>query len=116
MTIRWALLMPDGSVIRGSGPDAGEGLKLVDLAKQAMHAMVQHRSGPLIFVAGSLDLLWSVQGIVGRSEKQRALGMQALAEGARVWVMPDGWLGIGRSIEAVEKAVRAFTTAQKRIS
>lgn len=109
--IRWALFMPEGKVIHGSGPDAPGSLKLSNLARDAVHLMFQHPAGPPIYVSGSADLLWTVRGIVGTDWRARALGLLPILEGSRIWLMPDGSLGIGRTTQEVAVAYDAFARA-----
>ena len=131
--IRWELLMPDGRVIEGEGQDAPAGMKLTDLAKDALHARFTHPAGTVVYVAGPASLRWTIQNIHsfgkrgqrflvehGVKPTTKALGIAGRgdklnpATALLVWIMPLGAIGIGGSVEHVEAAWNAFNVAKTR--
>ncbi len=123
--IRWELFMEDGRIVRGEGQDAPGPLKLSDLARDAIHARFIHPAGTLVYVAGSTELVWTIQNLISYEgdakkhmvqqlarghlmlPKSKALGL-TVRDGSKVWMFPDGSLGIGRSIEDAGRAWMAF--------
>jgi hypothetical protein len=119
--IRWELFMPDGRVVEGRGQDAPEGMKLSELAAEAVAGRYQHPAGTTVYVAGKTDLLWTVQHVIaagpdarahGLPPVSKALGLTPACSACRVWMMPNGDVGIGRSVEEVAAAYRAFAQAR----
>ena len=119
--IRWELFMPDGRVVEGRGQDAPEGMKLSELAAEAVAGRYQHPAGTTVYVAGKTDLLWTVQHVIaagpdarahGLPPVSKALGLTPACSACRVWMMPNGDVGIGRSVEEVATAYRAFAQAR----
>lgn len=120
--VRWELLMPDGRIVAGEGQDAPAGMKLSTLAKDALHARFVHPAGTTVYVAGSTELRWTVQHIFAAGKEAarhrlpqrcKALGLST-KEGGKVWIMPNGELGIGRTVEEVGVAFREFAMARAR--
>lgn len=120
--VRWELLMPDGRVVQGQGQDAPGGMKLSTLAKDASFA--RFTFGPLqVYVMGGIDLHWSMQRVIGYGPEAKAMGLppvsRALAlmaqrQPALLWIMPDGSIGLARTVEEVGLAFRAFAIAKAR--
>ena len=120
--IRWELLMPDGRIIAGRGQDAPAGLKLSTLAADAIHARFNHPAGVPVYVAGEAGILWTVQNVFtqGKTAKGhrlpptcKAMGIMPTREGSRVWIMPNGDIGIASTVEKVGESYRAFALARK---
>ena len=70
--IRWTLLMPDGALVEGEGQDAPAGLKLSTLAEDAMAGRFRFRDGPYIYVAGAVDLHWTIPTLIGYGPEARS--------------------------------------------
>lgn len=114
--------MPDGRVVEGEGQDAPGGMKLSTLAKDASFARFTY--GPIkVYTMGGLDLHWSVMRVIAYGPEakamrippvSRALALLADRQPARLWIMPDGSIGLARTVEEVGLACRAFALAQAR--
>ena len=120
--IRWELFMPDGRVVEGHGQDAPEGMKLSTLAADAIAARFVHPAGTTVYAAGKLSLSWTVQQVYavgplavahGLARSSKALSLSPLGEALRVFLMPNGEVGVGRSVEEVGLAYQAFAKARR---
>ena len=122
--LAWAVLMPDGLLVEGAGQDAPGGMKLSTIAREALALRFQPRPGLVVYVAGPAELTWTVQSILacgaegkrmvqahGIPQVSRALGVEA-GLGSRLWMLPGGALGLGRSVEDVERAWGLFAEAE----
>ncbi|KKN85937.1 hypothetical protein LCGC14_0273490 [marine sediment metagenome] len=114
--------MPDGKLIEGEGQDAPGGLRLSNLAEDAVAARFV-RGSTDVYIAGPVDLHWSVQkvhaigpdGATARlTSTSRALVLRSLDEDARVFIMPDGAVNIARTVEQAGVAYEAITRALLR--
>lgn len=126
MSISWELFMPDGQLIEGRGQDAPGGMKLSTVAAEAAAARFRTATGAWVYIAGAADLVWTVQNIFSYGERgvahlvnsgvkphTKALGVGTPREGCRLWIMPNGDLGIGRSVEDIGLAWQAFNTVKR---
>ena len=117
--------MEDGSIVEGEGQDAPAGMKLSELAADAVHARFVHPGGTEVFVFGPVVLHWTIQNVLSYGDKSKdkrhvlcphskALSLRSSYEHAKVFVMPDGTVGIGRTVEDCGAAYRAFAIAYGR--
>lgn len=88
-------------------------MKLSTIAADAAVAMFRHESGPPVFVVGGAAIMWTVQGTVGSSVRQRALGL-GVPPGRRLWILPDGCMGIAMSLEELTAAYELLEAARLR--
>lgn len=108
--VRWALLTGDGRLVEGVGrPD----FDLHALALTAVAGVFNvPKGGPSIYVAGGPDLLWTVERVAGSNALAATYWGIALPAGARLWVSPRGMIGIGQSLEDVERAFLRLVEAE----
>lgn len=98
----------DGNVVGGRGktPD------LRNLALAAVGAAFIHPCGAILYVAGPTDLLWTVDiGLAGpgAGKVERRWGFDLMASGgSRLWWDSSGGMGVGRSVEDVERVYQAL--------
>ena len=124
--IAWELMLPGGQVVRGEGQDAPEGMKLADLAREAIASRWTHtKAGTVIYAAGPVAITWTVQNIYALGPKgaefmvtkgvmphTKALSLVPACETCKVFLMPDGTIGVGRRVEEVGLAWQAFNTVK----
>lgn len=104
MTIRWRLAFPSGEVRDG----AGRVDHLGAIASEAVAGMfVGLRPGQTLIVAGAPDLLWTVQRSTDPARDATFWGV-GCAPGSRVWLGRGDIVGVGPSVEAVERAWAAL--------
>lgn len=100
MSIRWRLAFPSGEVRDGVD-------RLDHLGKLAAGAIagmfIGVRQGQTLIVAGAPDLLWTVQRSTDPRQATTFWGV-GCAPGSRVWLGRGDIVGLGPSVEAVERA------------
>lgn len=100
--MRWVLAMPDGTIQEGEDRPSHFG----DLCRASDGGAFIHPCGGILFVASGPDMLWTTHTPIGHGKAVVFWGF-ALPPGARLWWSSQGVLGIGDSVEAVERiAVR----------
>lgn len=107
--VQWAFAV-DGVLHTGMGPQPA----LVELATRATAAAFSQKGTAPVYVAGGVDLIYTVTQFIGSRKKERAWGIK-VPEGSRLWLWPHGIvLGVGPSVEAVEQAVRDVNAASRQ--
>ena len=105
----WGVLKADGTFVRKAGPAEGA----VAIFAEAVAAVVFHQGRPPLYIAGPVDLLWTVTKALGSTTEDRAWGL-AVPTGSRVWLLGGGAAyGIGPTIEAVEEAAGMLQNAER---
>ena len=107
---RWALLMPSGHVEVGAGrPDHFQGI-----ARAAVGALFTNGRGQVLIVVGAANVEWTCErDAVTHAEGAIYWGL-APPPGARVWLGPNGTIGIGKCIEDVERVAAALRSRLER--
>lgn len=114
--IHWALSMTDGLIVRGADTETDSGVGIGKIVDGALFGVFISPSGVPVFVSGGVDVMWTVRRVVGDPRSARALGLRSVAGDARVWMMPDGSMGLGRSTQEITKAFAALEDVARRLA
>ena len=107
MVARWAAVTEDGVLNRGRGWDGVH----VAMA-EADAALLMLRGQRPVYIRGPVNMLSTVEVDI-RGNQTRAWGIRP-REGDRVWFLPGGNIGIGKSVEDVEQAIEILGAAHDR--
>lgn len=106
----WAILMPDGSLVTGGG-DGPTG-NVTGLLREAVASMFVFK-GTRLFVAGPVQARCTTD-LTMEKIVQRLWSFASKEDGFRLWLFPNGTVGLARTQEEVGQAIEALQSACRR--